>query len=265
MTITVELTPDIAKVLLSRNPDNRKLTDGLVQKYAKDIIDGRWEHNGETIILSDTGQLNTGQHRCAAVILAGVPIITQMTFGVKRETRLTTDQGKKKTVAHFLKMNGLANGSNLAHAAIFIIMMEKHNKISNSPEFRPTPAEVMQWTREHPEVHEYITRSLRVGKALKVSKGLIASLWYRFSKISERDAEIFFGKLESGANLGIGDPVFRLRERLLQNALNVAKLPQSELAALTIKAWNFYRKGVRIHALSRRVKGETAESFPIPE
>jgi hypothetical protein len=265
MTITVELTPDLAEAFLSRNKNNRTRSFLLVCRYARDILDGRWEHNGEPIIVANTGELNDGQHRCAAVIHAQRSIITQVTFGVKRETRSTIDIGKKRTVGQHLQTMGFPNGNNLAHTILFIWMMETHGKISTHPIFRPTAPEVLDWVSEHPEIHEYITKSIKVGSAVKVSRGLIASLWYRFAKLSERDADKFFEKLESGTDLGSTDPIYRLRERLRVNSTATAKLPQSEIAALTIKAWNFYRKGAQVKSLSRRTKGEVAEHFPIPE
>jgi hypothetical protein len=264
-TVTAKLTPELAEVLLRTNPNNRKVSQPIVNKYARDIANGRWEHNGEPIIIADTGELNDGQQRCLAVIETGITITTQITFGPKRETRRTIDIGKKRKIGEHLGMSGIHNGNNVGHAVALIIMMEKYDKISDSQEFRPTTAEVMDWVDQHPEIHECITEMVRVGSLFKVSRGLIAALRYTFSKISKDDSDTFFQRLESGANLGEKDPIFRLRKRLIENMGANAKLSQSAVAALTIKAWNYFRKGRQIRALGRRAKGVGPETFPVPE
>lgn len=264
-TITAELTPELAQVLLGKNPDNRKVSKAIVNKYARDIVTGRWEHNGEPIIISDTGELNDGQQRCIAVIETGISITTQMTFGPKRETRRTLDIGKKRKIGEQLGMAKLANGNNLAHAVSIILMMEKYGKISSSQEFRPTPAEVMDWIDQHHEIHECVTEMMKGGSSLKLSRGLLAAMRYTFNRISKEDSDRFFQKLISGANLDVNDPVFRLRKRIIENLMSSAKLPPHEIAALMIKAWNYFRKDKKTFFLARRSKGENAESFPIPE
>lgn len=264
-TITVELTPDLAAVLLAHNPANRKIGEKLVARYAADITQGRWEHNGETIIVADTGELNDGQHRCAAVIAADIPIVTQITFGVKRDTRVTLDTGKKRTVGQHLSMIGHHDTNNLAHAAIFVMMMENNNTITTSQDYRPNPSEVIEWVNAHPELYEDLPCVTPAARAFRVSRGLMAALRYRFNLISRADSDRFFESLASGANLSDRDPIFRLRKRLTENLAAPAKLPQREIAALVIKTWNYWRQGRQVQQLGRRRRGQGAEDFPIPE
>lgn len=264
-TITAELTPERAAALLRRNPDNRKISERIVRRYAADIVDGRWEHNGETIIVSDTGELNDGQHRCAAVIEAGTPIVTQITFGVKRGTRVTLDGGIKRTVAQHLGMSGHVNTKLLAHAASIIMIMEKYGKIVDHVDYRPNATEVIEWVESHPEINDFLLRGKSASQPFKASGGLFAALLYEFSKISPEDASVFFEKLAKGDNLSATDPIFRLRNQLIKNLGETAKLPYPEIAARVIKAWNAYRKGRSMKALGRRRKGVGAEDFPIPE
>ena len=75
ITTKVEkITPELAREYLKKNTDNyRKLARGTVRNYAEDIKNGRWELNGETIVFAESGVLQDGQHRLAAIIQANKP------------------------------------------------------------------------------------------------------------------------------------------------------------------------------------------------
>jgi hypothetical protein len=103
-TVKTELTPALAKLLLDSNPENRKISPWLVRQMVRDIKNGRWALNGETLIVALSEELNDGQHRCQAVIDADKSIRTMITFGVERESRFTIDTGQKKSIGDHLDM-----------------------------------------------------------------------------------------------------------------------------------------------------------------
>jgi hypothetical protein len=83
---------EFARFLLDKtiNTNNRKRSETGVGNYRKDVLDGNWQHNGQTVVIAATGHLNDGQRR-----LAGIPrgdyIVTEMCVGVPRETRHSLD------------------------------------------------------------------------------------------------------------------------------------------------------------------------------
>lgn len=91
------------------------------------------------------------------------------------------------------------------------------------------------------------------------SKSAPAFLHYQFA---QRDAELadrFFTALESGANLSTDDPIYHLRERLLQMRSNSQKRAnETFVMAVMIKAWNVYRTGGKMTQLRWRID----ERFP---
>ena len=95
----IDLTPKLAKELLLCNFDNRPISIKRVESFAADIRDGRWEFNGETIIVADTGEMNDGQHRCHAVIMADKSIPTLLVKGVSRASRFTRVRSIKSSVS----------------------------------------------------------------------------------------------------------------------------------------------------------------------
>lgn len=67
----VEITPELAKKLLSSNDDNRKVNSSRVSQYAKAMAGGRWMETGQPIIVSEEGMLIDGQHRLEAIARSG--------------------------------------------------------------------------------------------------------------------------------------------------------------------------------------------------
>lgn len=69
------VTPEQAYEWLANNPRNRAVRHKKVQAIAKDIREGKWVDNGDTIRLNiETGELLDGQHRLNAVFEAGIPV-----------------------------------------------------------------------------------------------------------------------------------------------------------------------------------------------
>ncbi|HEV3340918.1 MAG TPA: hypothetical protein VG125_11195 [Pirellulales bacterium] len=62
-----------------------------------------------------------------------------------------------------------------------------------------------------------------------------------------------------------GDPVYILRQLLIDNRMARRKLTHLEIFALTIKAWNHFRMRQKISSLTWRPHGKTPEPFPKAE
>ena len=59
MTITI-VTPDIAKQWLKQNTNNRKIKEAVVDAYAKDMLNGKWTINNDSITFDKNGILTNG-------------------------------------------------------------------------------------------------------------------------------------------------------------------------------------------------------------
>jgi hypothetical protein len=91
---------------------------------------------------------------------------------------------------------------------------------------------------------------------------VVAALRYLFGQADDEMAAKFFEGLASGVGLS-GDSVIRLlRERLIASAASKHKLPQYEMCALFVKAWNAYIKGEKITVLKFRDSGKASEDMP---
>jgi hypothetical protein len=73
------ITPETAKLYLENNQDNRPVRLAVVEKYAADILAGRWQLTHQGILLDARGYLIDGQHRLLAVLKANKPILVLVT------------------------------------------------------------------------------------------------------------------------------------------------------------------------------------------
>jgi len=243
----VVITPEMAALLLKKNPDNRNLSKKRISEIRADLERGRYVLNGEPIIVSREGLLNDGQHRLIACIESGVTFRSLVVFGVARSSRLTLDQGGARTVADYLDMGGATDNTKVtATVARMLWQYAKHGSLKRGGGDRgtgsrgwPTKAEIMI-------VADQCEREIQRGiLAVQTSSKLIGS--YSFvvfchivlSRADESAGPIFIERLLDGANLKAESPIFLLRERFI----NDPKMRQPERFEAVVRAWNAMRKG----------------------
>jgi hypothetical protein len=73
-TDLVQITPDMARNMLTSNPVNRRLSERAVSDLAKAILNNDWQITHQGIAFYDDGTLADGQHRLTAVVKANVPV-----------------------------------------------------------------------------------------------------------------------------------------------------------------------------------------------
>lgn len=87
MTITI-VTPDIAKQWLKQNTNNRKIKEAVVDAYAKDMLNGKWTINNDSITFDKNGILTNGQHRLMAVIKSSTCQCMSVMYGVEHNVNM---------------------------------------------------------------------------------------------------------------------------------------------------------------------------------
>lgn len=236
----VSLTPELAEVLLGRNPANRKISESIVENYAHEIEGGRWAFNGEPIIVSDTGELNDGQHRCRAVIAANTAIDTILIVGIKRDTRTTLDQGRTRTAGDYLSMEGNVYATVLGAAANIAWQVRERGVVKRGGSAMATKSEVLQFVREHPGLVRSVAYVHEKGADAAGGKTVLAASHFLLCATGRpEDADHFIISLICGAGLRVGDPILYVRNRLI-NERRI--LRNGDRVELIFKAWNAWRK-----------------------
>jgi hypothetical protein len=239
-TQIVELTPALARVLLARNPDNRKLSEPTIAKYARDIANGSWSFNGEPIIIAKDGKMNDGQHRCEAVIAAGASIIVVMVVGTDRQTRFTVDQGRARMAGDYLAMEGHVDSVGLAAVAGYVWQHREHGRLSQQMLHRPTKGEILAVVDGNPDIAKSLALIPRAGNNLAGGRGILGFCHFAFSRrANAADVAEFFSMLVNGQNLSAKNPILYARNRLMANR---GRLKPNEKAELIFRAWNAHRR-----------------------
>ena len=242
----VEITPEIAALFLRGNDGNRPAKKPVVDRLVSEIVSGRWELNGETIIIAKDGCLNDGQHRCQAVIASGTPIRSMVMFGADRLSRFTTDQGIVRTTGDMASMVGIENGKVVATVASYIYSYQKkgalfNDRIGAGAKIRPARTQTLELIEAHPEIESVVKRTptnTPGGRALGAfSRWAIER---RVGTVGLASVEEFFVKLTTGENLKGGDPILVARNYLMGKD---KRYYANERAQIIFYAWNDFRSG----------------------
>jgi hypothetical protein len=249
------ITPETAAVMLQLNKDNRPVSTRQVKALAHEIKEGRWQINGDTIAFS-ADRLIDGQHRLMAIIESGIPVTTFVVRGIASESFLTKDTGNKRKTSDAMAILGVPWAKAVASAALKVWQYNTTKKIGGARR-SPSTSELMELYEQHPD----ILRSVQfVGNKHRIiQQSVAASLHYLFSRGDQDVADKFMQDVLIGANLEPEDPVFLLRQRLVDNVASKSKLPYPYVAALVIKAWNLRREG----KTAKQLKCNADEAFPI--
>lgn len=255
---TMTITPAIASVLLARNPadENRNINARRVNAYVDDMVNGLWDGmNGQTIVVSDDGFLNDGQHRLNAIIAAGATIPMMVVFGAARESRLTLDQNRVRTPGDYLAMSGMPNSNNIAAAAFILYAYEHspHHDGKWTKTISATKRAIHAYIMGNQDLLEWavgICDKKSARKVTSVSRMAAAAAIIRVaSGAPKADIEAFFDRLISGDGLGKTNPIFVARERLIAERISRV-VRETRVMEIIVRAWNTHRAGKPMRRLA---------------
>lgn len=262
----MEITPDIAEYWLTSNGHNRNLRGNVAVAYARDMKNGCWDLNGESIKFSANGELIDGQHRLQAVIISGATIKSLVVFDLPNSTQKTVDTGVKRQYSDQLTLAGESHANTLSALLRRIIFWQSGNYLFSGTRTKITHAELAECLEregERARNSTYAAAKMREGTGLHGS--VLSFCHWLLSGIDEGAAEWFFDRLNDGANLPAQHPVLVLRERLAKERSSYYSLGPSYVIALVIIAWNTYREGRPLKSLKTPQGGLTRENFPMPK
>lgn len=239
------LTPGMAEILLSRNPGSRNISRHAVDRMVRDILAGAWAENGESIIVADTGELNDGQHRCAAVMEAGRAIRTAFWFGASRESRLTVDVGLTRSTKDFLEMIGAERSAIVAPCCNWLVQIERCGTVARSRGSMPTNQEQLRYWEDHPDLAASVAFVDRRSARRIGSRAVLATAHYLIAKADREEADRFFEKLIDGGAT-VYEAAHQAREALIDIQSGRSTRSRRSVAGrleIIVRAWNCHRSG----------------------
>jgi hypothetical protein len=96
-------------------------------------------------------------------------------------------------------------------------------------------------------------------------QSVVGLCWWLFAGLSRFQADEFFERLSTGADLPPRHPILMLRNRFADlRSRPGQRLTPERYTALFIRAWNAYREGRRLGSLVIQT-GKVDEQFPEPK
>lgn len=254
----IDMTPALAAKLLANNPMNRLPSPRRVNALADAIDRGAWLCDGNPVKVAEDGTLIDGQHRLMAIAKTGKTVPAVLITGMKPEARLSTDTNRPRSLADFLRMNGVASASD--HAAVtrfywYWKMGDLDRRIVGDI------ALLWEFYQEHQEViGEAVARAKSTYHRVLMQRSVMAVAWIILSEIDGEDAKEFWAQIIGDAARSPAVDALTAFGRTRQ--LSAGHYEQRYGLAIVIKAWNAFRKGAPVTVLAWRAGG--GERFPDP-
>lgn len=234
------ITPGKARQILQAAGENRKLNDRMVSKYAADMIKGLWYVNGEAIKIDTQGRLLDGQHRLWACIRADKPFSTMIVIGLPPESRLTMDQGRKRSMADQLQFRGVVQAGPSAAICRLLHAWEEGRVLGSAPSRPPTVHEVLAIKDRWPTMLDSIRSAKDTVSKLPFRRYPTATLglFLVLARTVDPDHSTAFAHLLGhGAGMDLGHPVLGLRNHLIDRACRGHTDTRTQHCAWLLQAW----------------------------
>lgn len=254
----VVVTPGQAlKWLETVNTNNRRLSESLVRRFARDMADGKWVFTHAGIAFAPDGTLLDGQHRLWAVAEANVPVEFYVWQNVPPEAMMGIDCGKSRSMDDILNIAGTNGEVSRSRLAVLRAML---GGFGSPPTL--SPVETSKALHLHHDAIEFAlthlpTLSNARGINTATTRGVIARAYYT---LDLRMLKNFCRQLTTGIVTSDEESVVvLLRQYLQENRGNSFSVRMQRYAKIqrALIAWCRGENPGRLYAVS-------AEYFPLP-
>lgn len=255
------ITPELAMELLEFNTLNRPLSDGHVKRIARQITEGKWKTNGDTIKISDSKKVVDGQHRLWAIAEAKVAVWSLIAYGVEEDAFNTVDTIRKnRSGADILSRHGVGVARNVTASALAWLLRYQRGVLQNyrAPANKIENSDIEDAWEKHPGIAKAVERCGCLRRLANVS--IMAFVFYLVSNRDPYLAESLVTVLHTPGNVGVDHPFMRLRFYLTQD--RTKDLDPVETIAVTFKALNAVKLRKEVKRLTFQRHGATPEKFP---
>lgn len=247
--IRQRVTPQMAETWLRNNTDNRNLSQGYVDKLARDMLSGEFAYVADPIRFDTGGNLIDGQHRLTAIAQSGVTLDMLVVTGMKRDDRRFLDRGRKRRVADNLRMDyGIASATTVASVTRMVLRWNT-GALRNNSVYRPTDTEVYDYAVNHvDELSASAAYAARVRTGIGAQLTATGTVHYLTMQQEAITARPFWERVEHGTGVYTGDPALALRNAIVRAAANNLYAAVEQHMAMQLRAW---RSAVNGRSLSR--------------
>lgn len=258
----VGVTPEMASDWLTsrRWPHNRRISPAITAKYLKDMREGRWKVTRQGIIFDTEGYLIDGQHRLRAIANLpaeearkhyGHPWVDLWIYPDEpTDTFDAYDQNFRRIAAHLIdEPNAVA----LAAGARFLASVADLDPWSFPRFGRLTTSEILATKAAWPELSRYAPEinGLRFRTNIPTPPHLaVIAQASRTTYGTPEKISSWFEGLRTGANMGMGDPRLKLRDRFLNDHRGLSAAQFRPLTySMIVKSWNAFAQDQEVPVL----------------
>jgi hypothetical protein len=269
---TYRITPGAAALIfVEHNAHNRDWDPVKTVELERRMRAGLWKRNNMSAGFYKDGALADGQHRFAAVALAGITWTTSVVFGMDREAITTVDCGWRRTAASALKMDGVEDPqlreTVVKRAAAYLVSRGVRSAAL------PSPTETVAAIQANAEL---LTRAITIAKTVEAQQAgpvlklpVAATFVYLNLAAGVEDADMFreLRQFQTGQSTSTeAEPYYVAADMIAQshstesrkNKLSVTK----ELGlAITV----FHMKKQEVHAIQKaKLRAMIRDTLPAP-
>ena len=259
--VVMDLTPSMAARWLEGNTHNRSISQGHVERLAREMKAGRWRLTHQGIAFSVGGRLLDGQHRLWAVVMSDVSVPVRVFFNEPADVVEDIDGGLARSAADRMMLSGrFGDDIGKAHLATMRCMVRGLRPVErwafgDEADLLARHIEAINFALKH------LTMSKRTrGIATAITRAVVARAWY---SVDHSRLVHFCTVLKSGLATGPADePIIMLRDFLVRtdkgrNRLDVVR----EQYGKTERALKAHLTG----EVLAKLYATNVEMFPLPE
>jgi len=240
-TISLEtVTPEMATDILSRNPNNRFLSEVFARYLARQVAAGQWKLSNDLAAIDTDDQLRNGQHRMRAVQIAGVPVQMRVWRGCPPDALF--DEGRRRDTKDRARISGThenARGWATTIRSMAMIVSTNHSGRVPFYEFEAL------YAANKPGIDWAIDAILKVRQT--GFTGAVAAALAVAHPINPEKIEEFGEALYSGANLQEYSPALTLRRLLVESPYSWhGFVGQGDLSRRVLRACQAHLGGEKI-------------------
>ncbi|WNN95777.1 hypothetical protein SEA_FRIBS8_49 [Gordonia phage Fribs8] len=245
----VMLTPDAAQEILDDMIQNRRAQAFRINQLVDALKNDRFLLTGATLVQASDGRWIDGQHRCLAVIKSGIPAPVVLIQGVDPRALPLIDQGKSRTAADIMRMDGVQNVTSVSALARLVMSVEIYKDQTRLI----TPPLVAAYVRDHLDdlaepsrVGKNAQMKLRAQAGQAASPGLFGLAMYYIIGAGNNVnlVDEWITRVAEGDGISKGSPEYAIRGYLIgvgQKGKNISSGNHLEILKMVnpvIRAWN---------------------------
>ena len=242
------VTPEMARDMLDRNINNRKLSQRRVGGLVSAMRRGEWQYNGDTIRISKSGRLLDGQHRLSAIEQSGIAQKYIIVDGLDDGVFTTIDTGSARDAGQMLAIAGEKNTTALASIAkMQLVYMATGRPIHGNPDKAPTHTQIVELA----ESDDGIKASANFTASKKwlkkyLSPSVAGFCHYALMSDNPQMAGDFFSEMESGEYSYRDSPIKYIRDFFIEERNATVKTGNDRRIAMVFHAYRAYRIGKQV-------------------